>query len=293
MAIVDSEFKCLNELDLQPRCGMKFESEHLAYKFYNMYGRRMRFSIRKDTFGKNKRTGEITLRIFVCSKEGSRPEDSERCIIVLLLGKNALTCYLLNGKYLFHKLLKLAEESGISLKSSYELLVQLDSEEQITNMFWADARMIIDYGQFGDVMSFDTTYKINKENRPLVVFVGLNHHRETVIFRGALMAVNDKRYKELEAEYDLLYRLVNVKINAKMLIQAREVYTKAIFLEFQQQFEQAVELDMNCVTKDGNVFYSVNMDYASKAPIQSHPIVNGIHYPPMDYNPYRASVSFN
>ncbi|KAI9169868.1 hypothetical protein LWI28_018829 [Acer negundo] len=49
-------------------------------------------------------------------------------------------------------------------------------------MFCADARMIIDYGQFGDVVSFDTTYKINKANRPFAVFVGLNHHREIVIF---------------------------------------------------------------------------------------------------------------
>ncbi|KAK3188635.1 hypothetical protein Dsin_028196 [Dipteronia sinensis] len=72
---VDSEFECLNELDWQPRCGMEFETEQLAYEFYNMYGRRMGFSIRKDTFEKNRRTGEINSRIFVCSKEGSRPED--------------------------------------------------------------------------------------------------------------------------------------------------------------------------------------------------------------------------
>ncbi|KAI9159634.1 hypothetical protein LWI28_000453 [Acer negundo] len=54
-------------------------------------------------------------------------------------------------------------------------------------MYWADARMIIDYGQFGDVVSFDTTYKINRANRPFAVFVGLNRHRETVIFGAALM----------------------------------------------------------------------------------------------------------
>ncbi|KAK3188029.1 hypothetical protein Dsin_027590 [Dipteronia sinensis] len=84
------------------------------------------------------------------------------------------------------------------------------------------------------------------------------------IFMHFEMAVTDKRYKELEAKYDLLYRLVNVKINDKMLIQAREVYMNAIFLEFQHQFEQAVELNMNHVMIDGNIFYSVNMDYASK-----------------------------
>ena len=54
--------------------------------------------------------------------------------------------------------------------------IQLDNEEQIKNIFWADAKMIIDYGQFSDVVSFDTTYKINKENWPFAVFVGLNHH---------------------------------------------------------------------------------------------------------------------
>ncbi|KAL9677190.1 hypothetical protein QQ045_005418 [Rhodiola kirilowii] len=31
----------------------------------------------------------------------------------------------------------------------YEM--QLDSEEEITNVFWADAKMIMDYGIFGDV----------------------------------------------------------------------------------------------------------------------------------------------
>ncbi|XP_004301415.1 PREDICTED: protein FAR1-RELATED SEQUENCE 5-like [Fragaria vesca subsp. vesca] len=65
--------------------------------------------------------------------------------------------------------------------------VQLDSDEQITNIFWADVGMIVDYGLFGDVVSFDTTYKTSEANRPFGVFVGFNHHRETVIFGAALM----------------------------------------------------------------------------------------------------------
>jgi ABC-type uncharacterized transport system auxiliary subunit len=39
----------------------------------------------------------------------------------------------------------------------------LDAEEHITNIFWADAQMIIDYKLFGDVVSFDTAYRTNKE----------------------------------------------------------------------------------------------------------------------------------
>lgn len=64
--------------------------------------------------------------------------------------------------------------------------MQFDSDEHRTNIFWADAKMILDYGQFGDVVSFDTTYKINKEHGPCAVFVGFNRHREIVIFGGAL-----------------------------------------------------------------------------------------------------------
>ncbi|XP_020251115.1 protein FAR1-RELATED SEQUENCE 5-like [Asparagus officinalis] len=79
----------------------------------------------------------------------------------------------------------------------YEM--QLDTEEQITNVFWADAKMIMDYGIFGDVVSFDTTYKLNEANRPFAVFVGLNHHRETIIFGAALM------YDETAASFIWLF----------------------------------------------------------------------------------------
>jgi zinc finger SWIM domain-containing protein 3 len=70
---------------------------------------------------------------------------------------------------------------------SYYYAYQLDVEELITNIFWADARMIIDYGHFGDAITFDTTYSTNRDARPLSVFLGLNHHRETVVFGATLL----------------------------------------------------------------------------------------------------------
>ncbi|XP_048503032.2 protein FAR1-RELATED SEQUENCE 5-like [Beta vulgaris subsp. vulgaris] len=70
---------------------------------------------------------------------------------------------------------------------SFQYSIQLDSEEKITNIFRADARMLIDYALFGDVIAFDTTFGTNKENRPLGVFVGFNHFREIVILGVALL----------------------------------------------------------------------------------------------------------
>uniref|UniRef100_A0ACD5TMQ1 Uncharacterized protein n=1 Tax=Avena sativa TaxID=4498 RepID=A0ACD5TMQ1_AVESA len=70
---------------------------------------------------------------------------------------------------------------------AFQYDIQLDCDEKIANIFWADAKMIIDYAHFGDVVTFDTTFWTNKEYRPFGIFVGFNHFRETVIFGAALL----------------------------------------------------------------------------------------------------------
>jgi zinc finger SWIM domain-containing protein 3 len=70
---------------------------------------------------------------------------------------------------------------------SFHYAIQLDREEQIANISWDDAKMIVNYAHFGDVITFDTTFGTNKEYRPFGVFVGFNHFRETVVFAVALM----------------------------------------------------------------------------------------------------------
>ena len=78
-------------------------------------------------------------------------------------------------------------QDKISENPSFHYALQLDVEEHITNIFWADAKMIIDYAHFGDVVTFDTTFGTNKEYRSFGVFVGFNQYRETVIFGAALL----------------------------------------------------------------------------------------------------------
>ena len=59
----------------------------------------------------------------------------------------------------------------------FRYALQMDRQEQITNIFWADAKMIMDNAHFGNVVSFDTTFGTNKEIWPFGVFVGINHFR--------------------------------------------------------------------------------------------------------------------
>jgi hypothetical protein len=76
-------------------------------------------------------------------------------------------------------------QTKVAENPSFYHAVQLDSEEQIT--FWADAKMLIDYAHFGDVMTFDTTFGTNWGSRQFGVFVGFSHLREIVIFGASLM----------------------------------------------------------------------------------------------------------
>ncbi|OIT00522.1 hypothetical protein A4A49_51120 [Nicotiana attenuata] len=59
----------------------------------------------------------------------------------------------------------LAEEAGgadVLDKQMRHSYVQLDLEGRIANFFWRDGRSRIYYEIFGDVVSFDTTYRTNK-----------------------------------------------------------------------------------------------------------------------------------
>ncbi|KAK9932876.1 hypothetical protein M0R45_020098 [Rubus argutus] len=65
--------------------------------------------------------------------------------------------------------------------------IQVDQNNLITNIFWADARMMVDYDYFGDVVCFHTTYRKNKEGRPFAMFVGVSNYKQTLIFGATLL----------------------------------------------------------------------------------------------------------
>ncbi|KAL6976695.1 Protein FAR1-RELATED SEQUENCE 4 [Sarracenia purpurea var. burkii] len=66
--------------------------------------------------------------------------------------------------------------------------VDLNEEHRLRNVFWVDAKGMDDYTNFGDVVSFDTTYFMNKYKIPLVLFVGVNHHIQPTLLGCALIA---------------------------------------------------------------------------------------------------------
>jgi hypothetical protein len=107
-------------------------------------------------------------------------------------------------------------QDKISHNPSFQYTLQLDCKEQITNIFWADAKMIIDYEHFEDVVTFDTTFGTNKEYMPFGVFVGFNHFRETVIFGAVIL------FDETCASFTWLFEAFIAAHNGK---QPRTIFT--------------------------------------------------------------------
>ena len=104
----------------------------------------------------------------------------------------------------------------ISENPSFQYALQVDCDEHITNIFWADAKMTLDYAYFGDVVTFDTTFGTNKEYRSFVVFLGINHFRETTIFGAAIL------FDETEGSFTWLFETFLAAHNGK---QPKTIYT--------------------------------------------------------------------
>jgi hypothetical protein len=66
--------------------------------------------------------------------------------------------------------------------------MDLDDKCRLRNVFWADARSRASYEDFGDVITFDTTYLTNRYEMPFAPFVGVNHHGQSILFGAALIS---------------------------------------------------------------------------------------------------------
>ncbi|XP_075633637.1 protein FAR1-RELATED SEQUENCE 5-like [Castanea sativa] len=215
------------EEEVIPKLGIEFETEQDAYDFYNNYACVVRFSIRRSKGHKGDKDGSRKWldRVFCCSCEGilgndkrddnvkcHRPETRCGCLAEMKIScryseKYCVVKFVSEHTHVLaspHKRIflrsqrsinlaqaikaELADSSGIAPRASVGLMARrVDLDDLITNIFWADGGMKLDYEYFGDVVCFDTTYKKNREGRLFALFVGVNHHKQTIIFGAALL----------------------------------------------------------------------------------------------------------
>jgi len=79
------------------------------------------------------------------------------------------------------------------LNNDFFFEIDMDEDNRICNVFWADARSRAASEDFGDVVSFDTTYLTNKYDMPFAPFVGVNHHGHSILLGCGLVSAEDTR----------------------------------------------------------------------------------------------------
>lgn len=71
---------------------------------------------------------------------------------------------------------------------SFFYSIEIDDEEHMRNVFWAESKSRMASNYFGDVVALDTTYLMKKFHTPLATFTGVNHHGQSVLLGCALLA---------------------------------------------------------------------------------------------------------
>ncbi|KAL6615129.1 hypothetical protein ACP70R_037399 [Stipagrostis hirtigluma subsp. patula] len=77
------------------------------------------------------------------------------------------------------------------LNPSFFFDYKLDDRNRLTHVFWADGTCRKNYSLFGDVVSFDSTYRSNRYGLVFTPFTGVNHHKSCITF-GAAFIPNEK-----------------------------------------------------------------------------------------------------
>lgn len=95
--------------------------------------------------------------------------------------------------------------------------------------------------------SFDTTYRTNKANRPFAVFVGFNHHQETIIFGATLMY--DETIDSFTWLFEIFLEVMSSKAPKTMFTDQDATMARAISLVMKKHLSQAFYLahDAKCI----------------------------------------------
>lgn len=117
--------------------------------------------------------------------------------------------------------------------------IQLDDENRMSNVFWADARSRMEYNHFGDAIIFDTMYRPNQYQVPFAPFTGVNHHGQMVLFGCTLIL------DESESSFTWIFKTFLSAMNNRAPVSITTDQDRAI----QAAVVQAFPRTRHCICK--------------------------------------------
>ncbi|XP_071694827.1 protein FAR1-RELATED SEQUENCE 5-like [Rutidosis leptorrhynchoides] len=126
------------------------------------------------------------------------------------------------------------ENKKKSLKNfSFEYFTVFNNDKwELAGAFWADQASKENYKVFGDVVSFDSTYRTNKYDMKFIPFTGIDNHKKYVTFGAALLAKEDAdSYKWLCGAFKKAFpegpQIILTDQDPSMIVAIEAVFKKA------------------------------------------------------------------
>jgi len=96
-----------------------------------------------------------------------------------------------------------------------EVRFQMDGSGAMKTMLWCTGKNRVDYENFGDAITFDTTYRTNLYSLPFGLFVGVNNHFQSIVFGGVLLT--SEKTIDFEWAFTNFVEIMNGKAPLTML----------------------------------------------------------------------------
>jgi hypothetical protein len=91
----------------------------------------------------------------------------------------------------------------------------IDESNKLEHIIWAYGDSIRAYEAFGDVVVFDTTYRINRYDMPLGIWVGVDNHGNTIFFGCVLL--RDEKISSFTWALKVKFYLLKVDITIEFI----------------------------------------------------------------------------
>ncbi|XP_058216733.1 protein FAR-RED IMPAIRED RESPONSE 1-like [Rhododendron vialii] len=176
----------------EPKEGMTFDTSEEAYSYYSRYTKEKGFAVAKRSSrkGKDGKLKDVTIACSHAGKieaggPGKLPYIQKNCRNHVDKVRRSL---LMEGdaQAMHNYFMKMKADN-----SNFFFAMDLDDEGRLRNVFWADARSMTACQEFGDIVTFDTSYLVNRHDMPFAPFVGVNHHGQSVLLGCGLISHED------------------------------------------------------------------------------------------------------
>ncbi|KAH6835291.1 hypothetical protein C2S53_014997 [Perilla frutescens var. hirtella] len=156
------------------------------------------------------------------------------------------------------------------LCSAFTFDYEVNKDDQLRCVFWVDPISRRNFSLFGDVVSFDATYRTNRYSMVFAPFTGKDNHGKLVTFGAALMSGEDaesyswvlQKFKDymggspslIITDQDLGLKVAVRQLKTPFAFEkhAATVYTRNKFYEVQKEIEDACYVCRVCTISEND-----------------------------------------